>query len=178
MSITTALARSRRTLRLKWERKSRTNTSQVEHNSHTQQHNTRHAASVDSVSFWPWNIKDNSACRTLNVMFYSHLFLNRLFIMNIHKRYATLASSLEVYMFMGQAILLTLKREALVSEVLVLNVGHERWRFSDWCWRRIPHGGSKRSINKLSLHTHIHSSGMQWVFMSSISSLRKVIWFP
>lgn len=128
----------------------------------TTTHNTQHAASEDSVSFWPWNIKDNSACRTRNVMFCSHLFLNRLFIMNIHKRYATFASSLEVYMFMGQATLLTLKRETLVLESLVLNVGHERICFSDWCWRRIPHGGSKRSINKLLLQgcNHIHSSDM------------------
>lgn len=38
--ITTALARSRRTLCLKWERKSRTNSLQVWHNSHTRQQRT------------------------------------------------------------------------------------------------------------------------------------------
>lgn len=34
-------------------------------------------------------------------------------------------------MFMGQAVLLTLKRQAHVSEVLVLDVGNEMKCFSD-----------------------------------------------
>jgi len=63
-------------------------------------------------------------------------------------------------MFMGQAVLLTLKRQAHVSEVLVLNAGNEMKCFTDWCWWGIPHGGSKRSINGVQLprftHTHMH----------------------
>lgn len=71
-------------LRLKWESKHfpKLNTTAT-HN------NTTHWALCVTLTL---KHQGQHAC-TLNVMFYSHLFLNMLFTMNIHKRYATLASS-------------------------------------------------------------------------------------
>ncbi len=148
-----------------------TNTFQVWHNSHTRQQRTAQhitcCSGEESGSFWPSNIKYNTACRAPNVRVFVRFSTcswtgYSLKKISISERLIELwRVSLYVYV---QVIFLTLKREALVWEVLVVDVGHEWECCSDWCCRRTPHGGSKRSINA------INSSEFTRIFLVDVCS--------